>query len=64
MKGEFSMSVDDELKTETAETLLRAIRAAAPQAHARSSEGLESLARAYALVATAGKLESGEMQIF
>lgn len=40
-----------DLLNETAAELLEAIKAAAPTAQNRNTEGLESLARAYALVA-------------
>lgn len=41
---------NQDLINETAVALLEAIKAAAPEAHNRSTEGLESLARAYHLV--------------
>lgn len=43
----------EELKISTAEALLEAIAKAAPSANGRGVEALESLARAYAAVATA-----------
>lgn len=42
---------NEQLINETAAALLEAIKEAAPDAHRRSHEGLESLARAYNLVA-------------
>ncbi|MEK4240817.1 hypothetical protein NYE39_02260 [Janibacter sp. FSL W8-0316] len=41
---------NQDLINETAAVLLEAIKEAAPDAHRHSSEGLESLARAYSLV--------------
>lgn len=41
---------NQDLINETAAVLLEAIKKAAPDAERRSSEGLESLARAYSLV--------------
>lgn len=48
------------LASETAEALLTAIRDAAPAAHSRSTEGLESLAKAYAAVVDAMPRKSGQ----
>jgi hypothetical protein len=49
-----------ELAAETAEALLNAIKEAAPDAHRRSTDGLESLAKAYAAVVDAMPRDGGK----
>lgn len=50
---------NQQLINETAAVLLEAIKEAAPDAHRRSAEGLESLARAYGLVVEQSLNEPG-----